>query len=291
MERLRPIRTMQPTLVDAPPAGAGWIHEIKYDGYRLELLVEGGSARAYSRQHSDWTRLSAPIVAAAATLDCRTAILDGEIAVQDQNGVTQFGELRQAMSRQPHRLVYFAFDLLHLNGADLRNEPIESRRAQLRQLIGQAAAPIVMSDEFVGEGAAMFAFAVEQGLEGMVSKRLGSRYRSGDSKDWLKIKCWVEEAFDVIGVLRDTHDVPYAMLARNGIYLGAAHVSLPAELRQVFWDYIRLRGAPAPVAGDIKKPGARWVLPGLKATVRYLKGSGKLRHASVRGLEIDSEPR
>ena len=190
---------MDPRLVDAPPKGDGWLHEIKYDGYRTQLLIEDGQARAFTRRGHDWTDKYGPIVDVARTLPCTSAIIDGELIVQDENGVSDFMALRSAIFKEPHRLVFFAFDLLHLNGHDLRDMPIEDRRELLTELI-EDSDPIHLSTEFDGDGTVFFAAAEARGLEGIVCKKKGSRYIAGETDLWQKVKCWVTGDLDVIGV-------------------------------------------------------------------------------------------
>lgn len=284
---LKFIPGMDPTLVDEPPEGAGWLHEIKYDGYRTHLIRDVNGIRALTRRGLDWTDKYRLIVDDAAAIDATSFIIDGEICVQDETGRTDFGAVRRAMTREPHRLVYFVFDLLHLDGEDLRSKPLEERRAKLRWLVQHLPGHIKMSDEFDGDGAKFFELADHLGLEGIVSKRKGSRYSSGDTRAWLKAKCWRTDVFDVIGVEKDPRGVPYALLADQDGYKGAAFVTLPAALRDAFWRYIEAQGVPtAPIRGVGKKK-ATWVRPGLRATVRHLKGEEKLRHATVQDIILD----
>ncbi len=136
------------------------------------------------------------------------------MVVQDENGLTDFDALRSAIYTAPHRLVFFAFDLLHLDGQDLRGQPLMERRALLRKLVKQdPRSPIQFSDHVEGDGARFFKAAAELGLEGIVSKRAASRYRSGPSKSWLKIKNMVESEFILLGTERDESGVPWALLA------------------------------------------------------------------------------
>jgi bifunctional non-homologous end joining protein LigD len=123
-----------PTAVPEPPAGAGWIHEIKYDGYRTLIVIDQGKVRAYSRPGRDWTGPYRRVVNACANLGCKAALIDGEVIVQDEHGISDFDALRSAIHKAPHRIV-FAFDLLHIGGADLRRTPLIERRAALRRLI------------------------------------------------------------------------------------------------------------------------------------------------------------
>src|SRR4051794_31847515 len=118
---------MLPTLAEKPPEGDGWIHEIKYDGYRTMIAVNGAETRAFTRNGHDWSRKYGPIIHEAAALRCKTAILDGELIVQNAKGISDFAALPQTIRFYPERLVYYAFDLLMLDGVDLRREPLSER--------------------------------------------------------------------------------------------------------------------------------------------------------------------
>ena len=169
--RLRFIKPQLPSLVDQPPEGEHWIHEIKHDGYRCRVLLERGRARVLTRNGHDWTDRYPSIVRAAANLRCKTAILDGEAVVQDGNGASDFDSLRSAMRWQPHSIILYAFDLMHLGGKDLRQQPLTERRANLQALIGtDAESRIQFSEEFHGNSAAFFKACADKGLEGIVSK-------------------------------------------------------------------------------------------------------------------------
>lgn len=284
---LRFIETMQPKLVDLPPAGDGWLHEIKYDGYRIQLHIDGPKVTTLTRNGHDWTEKFKPIGQAARIIPAKRAIMDGEICVQDEKGVTDFGALPSAIKSRPGDLVYFAFDLLHLDGEDLRPAPLEERRARLRLLIGQVpGSRIVMSDEYDGDGAAFFQLVSSHDLEGMVSKRKGSRYWSGAADAWKKTKCWTTSTMSVIGVEKGNDGVPYALLADDSGYQGAAYVGLPGAQRAAFWRFVEgSTVTAAPIVGLKKK--AAWLRPGMTAKVRYLKGSDKLRHAVVQEIAVE----
>jgi len=129
------IKPELPTLVAEPPTGEGWIHEIKYDGYRTLIAIDRGQVRAFTRNGNDWTRAYGRVVEASAKLACETALLDGEMVVQDETGLADFDALRSAIHKAPHRLVFFAFDLLCLNSRDLRGRPLMERRELLIDLI------------------------------------------------------------------------------------------------------------------------------------------------------------
>jgi ATP-dependent DNA ligase len=279
---------MQPKLVENPPVGNGWLHEIKCDGYRIQLHIEGSRITTYTRNGHDWTVKFQPIAKAARGIPAKQAIIDGEICVQDDKGVTDFSALPAAIKSRPQDLVFFAFDLLHLDGVDLRPAPLEERRAKLRSLVSQVlGSRIVMSDEYDGDGKTFFELVNSLDLEGMVSKRKGSRYWSGTSEAWYKTKCWTTATMQIIGIERGGDNVPYALLADQTGYKGTAFIGLPSSMRSTFWRYVEARtAAEAPVLG--LRRDATWLQPGMTARVRYLKGSDKLRHAVVKGVDIVS---
>jgi ATP-dependent DNA ligase len=156
------------------------------------------------------------VVEGCGKLACKSAVIDGEMVVQDEAGLTDFNALRSAIYTAPHRLVLFAFDLLHVDGQDLRGCPLLERRALLRKLIQQdPRSPIQFSDHVEGDGARFFEAAAELGLEGIVSKRAASRYRSVRSRSWLKTKNMVESEFVLVGTDRDADGVPWALLASD----------------------------------------------------------------------------
>lgn len=279
---------MDPKLVDVPPAGDDWLHELKFDGYRTQLIIDETGVRAFTSGRHDWSAKYQPIVEAAASLSL-PAIIDGEVAVQDESGVTQFGELRSAIFKAPHRLVFFAFDLLHLNGQDLREWPLEDRRDLLHGYIEGLEPVIAFSESFDGEGADFFAWAEGQGLEGIVSKRKGSRYMRGTTDLWQKTKCWTIDDFDVIGVKKGDDGLPYALFAQEGVRMGAAIVSLPNKQRDLFWRYVETAGTDQPSDWRWREKNTTWLPPGTTATVRFLRGSDRLRHASIKDLRISSD--
>jgi bifunctional non-homologous end joining protein LigD len=146
-----------PVLSAAPPTGSGWIHEIKHDGFRTLIGVTGKDARAFTRSGLDWSDKYQRVLQACRKLLSRSALIDGEIIVQDQNGVSDFAALRAAIEWEPHRLVMFGFDLLFLDGADLRRLPLIERREKLRKLIPMDPTRCIQfSDHYDGEGAELF---------------------------------------------------------------------------------------------------------------------------------------
>ena len=271
------------TLVDKPPSGAGWIHEIKVDGWRIQVLVEGSKARVMTRRGLDWTPRFKHIATAAGALSCDSAIIDGEAVVQDERGITSYDALI-AGEKSP---VLIAFDLLHLNGEDLRRLPLVDRRERLAELLFGVKGPIGFSDAIAGPGGEVFAAAAKMGLEGIVSKKADSRYQSGRSKTWLKAKAWDEDVFTLVGFELNSDGNPIPLLAREyaGLFTfaGAALVGLPDEVSDRVADLTPV--ARAPVSGHGRKK-ATWLPPVLRVKVRHRRGEAgsDLRHASVVGL-------
>lgn len=284
-DRLSFIEFQLPSLSDTPPEGDGWIHEIKHDGYRTQLIVERGKARALTRRAFDWSDTYRPIVEAASTLPVKSAIIDGEVVVFNDKGLTDFRALRSAMRWEPGRLVFIAFDMLHLNGEDLRWQQLITRRARLAELLlraDSAGGAIQFSEHVHGDGGAFFREADRLGLEGMVSKRASAPYRSGRTETWLKTKCFTESVYEVAGVLREPGRPAVAYLVtpdKQRKYVGGAFITLSQELRERLWS--RVRANAKPVKGVEAKPGTEWLKPGLVARVRFLKGEQTLRHATL----------
>jgi bifunctional non-homologous end joining protein LigD len=288
--RLRFIEPQLASAVDQPPVGKHWIHEIKHDGYRCQLLIERGEARVFTRNGYDWSDRYPSIVRAAANLRCQSAIIDGEAIAQDGNGVSDFEALSSAMRWRPHSIILYAFDLMHLNGQDLRQQALSVRRAILRALLGRdEESRIQFSEEFDGDGDAFFNACAQHGLEGIVSKHGLAPYRSGRSKTWLKTKCFTESTFVVVGTERDRKTGALrALLAHNdstGLnYAGAAFVALAGDERAEFFAEVeRLTTAWAAFKFS-RLTHVKWCQPKLTVRVKHLAGSKTLRRATVRAL-------
>lgn len=277
---------MKPLLVETAPSGDGWIHEIKHDGFRTLLAIEPEEIRAFTSTGLDWSSRYGRVVDAAGRLEVGAALVDGEIVVQNERGVSDFEALRPAIDREPHRLVFFAFDLLHLDGEDLRGAPLDERRGLLRELLGlpDTASPIQFSEEIVGRGPDVFAAAERMGLEGIVSKRASSQYRSGPAKAWAKTKCTTEGEFVLIGSKLDGK-IPTLLLARETtaglIFAGSAFLSMPAAMRDELRVICETIKVDRP-AVEVRSRDAWWFRPQLRIRVKHLRGEGgMLRHASA----------
>jgi DNA ligase D-like protein (predicted ligase) len=275
-----------PTLSLEPPSGKGWIHELKHDGNRTILVIDG-AARSFTRNGHDWSSRYRNIVECAARLRCRTAILDGEAIVQDERGISDFNALRGAMAWEPHRLAYFAFDLLHLDGEDLRRRPLLERKERLAELLGSPDpfCPIQFCDHLAEAGSALFEAAERMGLEGIVSKKASSTYLSGRSTAWLKIKCMTDGEFVVIGTSKGDGGPPVALLAREAagqlVYAGSAFVTLAAPARDAFWSRASELAAAKSALSGLKNRNTTWCRPEMRVRARHLRGSGMIRHAAI----------
>jgi bifunctional non-homologous end joining protein LigD len=175
-----------PTLGAKPPSGLDWVHEIKHDGYRLIVRRDGKAVRLFTRRGHDWTDRYPAIAAVAAKLRAQSFTLDGEAAVSGSDGIAVFEALHRR--RAAPDAVLHAFDLLELNGKDLRSLPLGERKAKLARLLAGSTAGIVFNEHTDEDGQTVFEHACRFGLEGIVSKRLSAPYRSGPSRDWIKVK-------------------------------------------------------------------------------------------------------
>jgi bifunctional non-homologous end joining protein LigD len=294
VSRVTNLRFIPPQLassVEQPPEGDHWIHEIKHDGYRCQVLLDGGQARVLTRKGYDWTSRYPSIVHTAADLPCKSAIIDGEAIVQDGNGVSDFEELSSAMWRRPRSIILYAFDLMHLDGADLRQQALAVRRSLLQALIGNdEESGIQFSEEFHDDGAAFFHACADKGLEGIVSKHALAPYRSGRSKTWLKCKCFTESNFVVVGTDRDRKTGALRVLLSHpdsdGLrYAGAAFVALDAETRAEFLAEVERLTTSWEAFKSSRLTDVKWCQPKLRVRVKHLAGSKTLRHATVRGFE------
>jgi bifunctional non-homologous end joining protein LigD len=179
------------TLVLRPPDSVGWLAEVKYDGYRAAFSLADGHARAFTRSHANWTDRFAPLARAVETLPVSSAVLDGEVVVFDDNGVSGFGLLQTALGSSPEKLSFVAFDLLHLNGRDLHELPLSTRKELLGTVLHDlpTGSPLRFADHVVDAADELYRQACSAGLEGVVCKRADSPYRAGRGRDWQKVKC------------------------------------------------------------------------------------------------------
>ncbi len=192
---------------DRPPNGERWRHEIKFDGYRIQAQIDGDEVRLLTRKGLDWTERFASVARALRELDLGSAILDGEIVVEDSAGISNFAELVSDLKAgRQDRFRYYAFDLLYLNGVDLTSAELADRTEILARILALSpqSGTLALSEHFSIEGATFFEHVSRLGLEGMISKRRDAPYRSGRTKDWLKSKCVLNQEFVVVGYTPST---------------------------------------------------------------------------------------
>jgi bifunctional non-homologous end joining protein LigD len=286
------------TRIEKAPAGDAWLHEIKYDGYRIQAAVSGDSVKLFTRMGLDWTGKFQPIADALAKLNLRDVLLDGEAAVAHANGRTDFSSLQRSLENGVAKGVsYFVFDLLADGARDLRKTPLTERKARLEELLTKAKAPILVSPYFEGGGPDVLEAFREKGLEGVVSKKASSTYQSGRTNNWLKVKLVNEQEFIVIGYQPSLKGRAFAslMLAdrENGELKYRGNVgtgfndktlaSISAQLSKL------QRGKPVLKVPREAAKGAKWVEPKLVAQVKFAEftGEGAVRHGVFLGLRGD----
>lgn len=296
---------VEATEAQRPPSGPGWVHEIKWDGYRVQAHLArsatGAGATIYTRNGHDWTDRFPTIAAAIARLRATSAVLDGEAVVVDDAGVADFGSLRRQLGDPYAPVLLKAFDLLQLDGEDLRPLPWAERNARLRDLLVTLPAPAARTIAWVepleGDGPAVLAGACRLGLEGIVSKRVESPYRGGRSDSWRKVKCARSDTFIVVGYSENARgridglylgragpggSIRYAGQVENGF--GAGDL---AELGRRLKPIGNARSPLAVVPKDKRK--AKWVRPQVLVEIAFpnTTADGRLRHPSFKGFRDD----
>jgi bifunctional non-homologous end joining protein LigD len=269
----RPLRLQIVSPSAEPPAGKGWLHEVKHDGHRLLAIVAAGELRLVSRNGHDRSELFREPFRALAAAGPPPLVLDGEIAVPDERGVTHIDALSEALRlRRADQYAYFAFDLLHLDGHDLRPCAIEDRKALLRDLVGASGGPrLIAVDHVTGGGQQLFEAVRQLGAEGIVSKRAGSPYRGGVGRDWLKAKVSEEGAFVITGYI-EREAVAVAEL-HDGKLVPAGQVKFGLAGKDL-WQRLRpLRAGPATRSGVVP------VRPELVAAIKFF---GRYRAGWIR---------
>jgi bifunctional non-homologous end joining protein LigD len=289
------IEPMKPTLMPEPPAGAKWVHEIKFDGYRTQAHMKAGAVTVLTSHGNDITERFASIAKCVARLPAERLILDGEAVVQDADGRPNFSKVHSRTKVPGEHLVYYVFDLLYLDGFDLRDAPLVERKRVLKSLFDEAGQTGTMfySEHFEEEGAQMFALAESRRLEGIVSKLPDSRYRSGISKSWLKARTVQQGDFPIVGFIPATggHIAALYLGERKGreiVYAGKVGTGFSNEVSRKLRDRLEAIAARnSPLGSKVKKPHARWVAPILQARVEYKERQpgGTLRHPSFKGIK------
>jgi bifunctional non-homologous end joining protein LigD len=289
------------TSAEKPPENDDWIHEIKFDGYRMLCFHEGEKVRFISRNGQNWTANLLGLAQNVAELPIDSAILDGEVVVLEPDGRTSFAALQNAFQSHTSQILFYAFDLLYLNSLDIRHAAIEDRKAVLRAVIPtDAKSPLRYSDHMVGNGATFFAEAARLQLEGIVSKKLGRPYTPGRTPDWLKIKCLLREEFVIGGFTKPSGGRKHFGAIAVGYYDRSGDLIYAGRVGTGFSDQAlaALQAAFSPLmqkdspfkavpAGQAK--GVTWLKPQMVAQVEFSNWTpdGQLRHPSFQGLRED----
>jgi bifunctional non-homologous end joining protein LigD len=291
-------------LAKQAPDGDNWIHEIKFDGYRMLCRIADGKARFISRNGKDWTKKFSSLSAAAAKLPISNGLLDGEVVVLEPDGKTSFQALQNAFqAAKPAPFWFYVFDLLFLNGRDIKKAPLEDRKALLQRILpNDASFAIRYSDHVTGNGPEFFAEVSRLGLEGIISKRLGRPYVGGRGPDWLKVKCALREEFVIAGFTKPSgsrqhfgalllgyydkhHELNYA--GRVGTGFDARNL---ASLYGKFLKVVQKQSSFKDLSGTTGQArGVTWLNPSLVAQVQFSNWTddGQLRHPAFLGLRED----
>jgi bifunctional non-homologous end joining protein LigD len=294
------------SIAKSPPLGASWVHEVKYDGYRMMCRIANGDARIVSRNARDWTSELAPLARSLARLAVESAWIDGEVVVVDSHGRTSFQALQNALAdahSQP--LSYYAFDLLYLNGVDLRGVALVERKRVLQRLLESAPAAMKYSEHFSADGAAFLQSVANLGLEGMISKRADQPYRAGRGPAWQKVKC-VRRQEMVIGGFTDgegtrngfgalllgVFDAQGQLRYAGKVGTGFDEASL-ASIRRTLEPLARAEAAFVDPPQGAEGRRAHWVEPVLVAEIAFTEwtNDGVLRNPSFIGLRADKRAR
>jgi bifunctional non-homologous end joining protein LigD len=295
-------------LSDSAPDDAGWVHEIKLDGYRIEARLDRGEVKLLTRKALDWAGRFPRVANAVAALPARAALLDGEIISETDTGVSSFSQLQRDLSEgHAERMVYFCFDLLHLDGRDLTGEPLIERKQALHELLRDLPAdgPIRFSEHFEEPGSVLLSHACRLGLEGIISKRRNAPYRLGRGGDWLKTKCSDRQEFVVAGYAPSSVDREAIGALILGYYddgklryAGRTGTGYSHKVARELWRRLQPLRTETPPFGHVPKEetrsrNARWVEPRLVAEVdfRGWTHGDRVRQASFQGIREDKSPK
>jgi bifunctional non-homologous end joining protein LigD len=286
---------------EQPPTGKGWLHELKLDGYRMQAHLENGKVQLLTRSGLDWTHRMRSLATSLEELPAKAALLDGEAIVLDERGISSFAALQAAFQEgAKHALLYYVFDLLHLDGHELRNLPLIERKKVLAELLeGLDEEAVRISEHVQDEKAAIFEEACRHGAEGIVSKRADSKYISGRSASWVKVKCGLRQEFVIGGFTlpsNGSHGIGALLLGYyqdgNLIYAGRTGTGFTQKLQKQIrdrLDKLRANTSPFLAIGTAERKGALWVKPELVGEVAFSTWTADnlVRQASFKGLRED----
>ncbi len=294
------------TLVKEPPSGDEWLHELKFDGYRMLCRIDRGRVSVWSRNGKDWTEKFQNVVEAVKSLKATSAMLDGEIVIVDAQGRSSFQKLQRAMGKATTTgFAYEVFDLIYLDGFSLTQTPLKHRKELLKNLVGAKSRGVIRYSEHIsGNGDEFFRHACEYEIEGIVSKLANSLYESTRNRNWLKVKCSKQQEFVIAGYTPSSKGLPGFGSLVLGVYekgklIYAGRVGtgftfkqrgdLRKQLDKISRKESRLAVVP-------KEPGlreTRWTEPKMIAEVAFIEwtSDGSIRHPSFQGLREDKNPK
>ena len=292
------------SLCEKPPSGPKWIHEIKHNGYRMQARIDGGSVRLLTRKGLDWTDRFASIAAAIKKIGLASALLDGEVVVEDASGITSFNNLQADLSTgRQDRFRYFIFDILYCEGFDLTKAALIDRKNLLQRILADLPGnlPIGFSEHIETDGPTMLEHACRFGLEGIISKRKDLPYRTGRGDHWLKSKCVDRQEFVILGYAPSTADSRAVGALALGYYAdralhyaGRVGTGWSGEQARTLREALDRIGAKKPQLANPLPAGAEkgvvWVKPQLVAEIEFREWTADrmLRAASFKGLREDN---
>jgi len=292
-------------LVKEPPSGDEWLHELKFDGYRMLCRVDRGRVTVWSRNGKDWTEKFQNVVEAVKSLKATSAILDGEIVIVDAQGRSSFQKLQRAMGKATTTgFAYEVFDVIYLDGFSLTQTPLKHRKELLKSLVGSNSRSVIRYSEHIsGSGDEFFKHACEYGIEGIVSKLANSYYESTRNRNWLKVKCAKQQEFVIAGYTPSSRGLPgFGSLClgvyEKGklVYAGRVGTGFTFKQRSDLKKQLdKLSRQTSPFALVPKDPGLRqthWTEPKMIAEIAFTEwtSDGSIRHPSFQGLREDKNP-
>lgn len=295
------------TLVKEPPSGDKWLHELKFDGYRMLCRIDRGRVTFWSRNGKEWTGKFLNVVEAVKSLKVTSAIIDGEIVIVDAQGRSSFQKLQRAMGKSvTSGFAYQVFDLIYLDGFNLMRTPLKDRKDLLSDIFKYAGQLNVLrySEHFQGNGDAFFKHACEYGIEGIVSKLADSPYESTRNRNWLKVKCSKQQEFVIVGYTPSSKGLPgFGSLVLGVydkgklVYAGRVGTGFTFKQRSDLKKHLDKISRKSPTLSVVPKdPGLRethWTEPQLVSEVAFTEwtSDGSIRHPSFQGLREDKSPK
>ena len=288
------------TLSAKIPSGKDWLFEIKYDGYRMISFVQNGKVKLKSRNNKDYTSKFEQIAKSLSEIQQDCFVLDGEIVSFDKNGKSDFGLLQENLKQKTNEFYYVVFDILSLNGEDLREKQLIYRKEVLQRLLAKSKNNLMFSSHILGNGKKIFKFAKENGLEGVVAKKTDSKYVGKRTADWLKIKCYLRQEFVVAGYTKTVKNENVSAIllgyykGNKLIFVGKVGTGFSEQQKLDFSKkFEKIQRKTCPFAVEPNEKNAIWLKPELVAEIQYaeLTKSDILRQPSFVGLRADKDPK